>query len=83
MKLIPEWKSAWKMFSVQAAALIAIWQLIPVEAQAKMLSSVGMEEVSIPLVLSLVGIVGRLIAQPKLRAVEVTDTVYPQDDQHP
>jgi hypothetical protein len=34
MKLVPHWKSAWKWFSVQAIALAALWETIPLEAKA-------------------------------------------------
>ncbi len=34
MKLVDNWKSAWRWFSVQAIALAAIWETIPLEAKA-------------------------------------------------
>lgn len=36
MKLIPNWTKAWKFLSVQAIALAALWETIPLEAKAVM-----------------------------------------------
>ena len=33
MKLVPNWQSAWKWISVQAIALAAIWEGLPMEAK--------------------------------------------------
>jgi hypothetical protein len=33
MKLVPNWQKAWKWFSVQAIALAALWETIPLEAK--------------------------------------------------
>ena len=33
MKLVPNWTAAWKWFSVQAIALAAIWEGLPLEAK--------------------------------------------------
>ena len=34
MKLVPNWQKAWKWFSVQAIAIAALWETIPLEAKA-------------------------------------------------
>ena len=34
MKLVPNWTAAWKWFSVQAIALAAIWEGMPLDAKA-------------------------------------------------
>ena len=34
MRLIPNWTKAWKFLSMQAIALAAIWETIPLEAKA-------------------------------------------------
>ena len=34
MKLVPNWRAAWKWFSVQAIALAAIWEGMPLDARA-------------------------------------------------
>jgi len=67
MKLIPEWRRAWRMFSVQmmaaAAAFPALWASLPDEAKAALPHGV---QVWIPTVLLVCGIVGRLVKQPKV-----------------
>ena len=34
MKLVSNWKSAWRWMSVQFIALAALWESIPIEAKA-------------------------------------------------
>lgn len=34
MKLVPNWQKSWKWFSMQAIALAALWESIPLEAKA-------------------------------------------------
>ena len=68
MKLIPNWRKAWRMFSVQAQALavavIGAWQVIPDDIRAVVPSwaSGGL----LALLLAL-GIAGRLIDQPSVK----------------
>lgn len=33
MKLIPEWRQAWRMLSVQVASLAIVWGALPVDQQ--------------------------------------------------
>ena len=68
MKLIPNWRKAWRMFSVQAqagsVAILGAWQAMPEELRGKLPEPVVLGIVGALLVL---GIVGRLIDQPKTR----------------
>jgi hypothetical protein len=66
--LIPNWRRAWRMFSVQAQALalavIGGWQAMPDDLR----TVVPPEAVfGLAMVLLVAGIVGRLIDQPKVR----------------
>lgn len=76
MQLIPNWRAAWRMFSVQAqAAAVAVlgaWQAVPDDMRAKVPDGVVIGLVAVLLVL---GIVGRLVAQPS-----VTEGGQPKDD---
>ena len=73
-KLIPNWRRAWRMFSVQAqAAAIAIlggWQALGPDLQAKVPSQIVYGLVVTLLVL---GIVGRLVVQPKTKGPQATE----------
>jgi len=64
MKLIPDWKDAWKWFSVQAlAAIIAlpiVWASLPSDAKAFIPD--GWEK-WIVILLAVAGILGRVIDQ--------------------
>ncbi len=64
MKLITEWKSAWKMISVQimtlATALQGAWLAMPADTRAMMHPEV-LQWVTVALLV--VGIVGRLVDQ--------------------
>ena len=67
MKLIPEWRKAWRLLSVQIASAAVLFGSIPAETQAAMLDLVGLQPSRLPAVLGLLMIVGRLLAQPKVR----------------
>jgi hypothetical protein len=67
MKLIPEWRRAWRMLSVQVAGAAVLFGTLPAETQAAMLDLVGLPPSRLPAVLGLLMIVGRLWAQPKMR----------------
>ena len=66
MKLISNWRSAWRFFSVQAQALalagIGAWQVLPDDLRALVPVPVA---VGLAMALLVLGIVGRLIAQPE------------------
>lgn len=68
MRLIPNWRKAWRMFSVQAqaaaVALLGTWQALPDDLRARVPEGVALGVVGALLVL---GIVGRLIDQPKVQ----------------
>lgn len=67
MKLIPEAKRAWRMFSVQAQAIalavLGAWQAMPQVMQDKVPPAVVF---GVAMVLLVAGIAGRLIQQPKV-----------------
>lgn len=67
MQLIPEWRKAWRMVSVQcmalALALQGTWSAMPVELQQAVPAPIVQ---LITLALLGFGIVGRLVLQPKL-----------------
>jgi hypothetical protein len=67
MKLIPEWRKAWRMVSVQAMALAATiqgaWMAIPPD----LLQQVPSEIVrGVTLTLLVLGIIGRLVKQEQV-----------------
>ena len=69
MKLIPDWKEAWRWFSVQAlAAIIAlpiVWGMLP--ADVKALLPDGWEPWAF-VVLAAAGLIGRVIDQNRTPA---------------
>ncbi len=70
MKLIPNWRRAWRMATVRIAMLAVGWGLLPPESQAAMLDAIGVPAERIPAVLGAIFLVFRLIDQPKVRADE-------------
>lgn len=67
MKLIPQWRRAWRMASVQMAAAIVAWAALPPDMQAAAVAAVGIPAERVPGILALLLIVARLIDQPKAR----------------
>jgi hypothetical protein len=67
MSIIENWRSAWRMFSMQVAGAAVIFGALPAETQAAVLNVVGIPSSRMPAVIGLLMIVGRLVAQPKLR----------------
>ncbi len=61
---IPQWRRAWRMLSVQAAAFAVAWGALPEDAQAAVLDAVGVPASRVPALLGLLFLVGRLVAQP-------------------
>jgi len=68
MKLIPEWKSAWRMFSMIFSALAVGWLALPADSQSAVLALLpGMTEDRMAGALILAAMIGRMIVQPKVR----------------
>lgn len=66
MKLIENWRQAWRFFSVQAQALaltvLGAWQVMPDDLRAALPPNVVY---AVSMVLLVAGIVGRVVSQPK------------------
>lgn len=67
LKPVPQWKRAWRMFSVQASAVIVAWVALPEAQQQALAGLVGIGPDSVPGILAALAILGRLIDQPRLR----------------
>lgn len=73
--LVYDWRDAWKWLSVQFAALIAVWPLVPEDTQATIVSAIASVigiEVSVPTVLAIMVIVGREVYGRWKRAAPMT-----------
>jgi hypothetical protein len=66
LSLIPNWRKAWRMLSVQIAALLVVWLALPIDTQAAVLSYVGVSKDSMTGIMGILIIVGRVVAQPRL-----------------
>ena len=65
---IPNWRQAWRMLSVQINALAIVWIALPDAKQSEVLSMLpGLTANEVAGLLVALGIVGRLIAQPKVQ----------------
>lgn len=62
--LIVDWRRAWRMLSVQAAAVACTIGLLPPDQQAALLAAVGVPPERLPLVLGLLFLAARLLNQP-------------------
>ncbi len=68
MKLIPEARKWWRMLSMQFGALALVWLALPAESQSLVLRMLpGMTEERMAGALILLAMIGRLVAQPKVR----------------
>lgn len=63
MKLIDNWHTAWRMWSVQAAALLVAWGTLPADMQAAIVAAVGVPAERVPAILGALVILGRLVQQ--------------------
>ena len=72
MTLIPNWRQAWRMLSVQIAALAVLFAALPADQQAAILALLGLAPERIPGVLGLAVILARVIDQPRVRFDEPT-----------
>lgn len=64
--LIENWRSAWRMLSVQLASLSTVFGLLPAEQQASILDLVGLPATRVPAVIGVAFIVARMVSQPKV-----------------
>jgi hypothetical protein len=67
MRLIPNWRSAGRMLSVQIAAAAVLFGALQPDQQTAILALLGLAPERIPGVLGLAIIVARLIDQPKVK----------------
>lgn len=78
MNLIPNWRVCWRMFSVQVPALniafLGTWSALPAKFQNALPVPVVL---GVAVALIVIGVVGRLIAQP---AVSCPDPKTPESD---
>lgn len=67
MKLIPEWKKAWRYMSMHVASVAIVFGLLPQDTQASMLEVVGVPANRITAVLGLIFMFARIVQvkQPK------------------
>lgn len=70
MKLVPQWRRAWRMFSVQASAVIVAWVALPEAQQVALAGLVGIQPDAVPGLLAALAILGRVIDQPALHPEE-------------
>lgn len=70
MKLIPEWRLAWRFLSIQVnaicAAAAAIWTTLPADQQTSMLAWLGFSPSAYVAGAFGLATIARLIAQPRL-----------------
>ncbi len=66
MKLLVEnWRDAWKWLSVQGAALIVAWSLVPADMQAALLELLGWSSSQVTAALGVLTLLGRLVNQTR------------------
>ena len=66
-ELIPEWRRAWRMLSVQVATLAVAWGTLPADTQAMLLAAVGGPAERVPAILGLMLILARGMDPPPTR----------------
>jgi hypothetical protein len=67
VKPIPEIRNAWRMLSVQVAAVAIAWGAMPTDLQSAVLAAVGVPAERVPAVFGLLFLIGRLVAQPAVK----------------
>lgn len=67
VKLIDNWKKAWRMATVQIAAGAVAFGSLPPEVQTAMLGALGLPLGAAPAVLGVMLIIARVVDQPKTR----------------
>lgn len=68
--LIVDWRRAWRMLSVQAAAIAVTIGLLPPDQQAAILAALGVPAERLPLVLGLLFLAARLLHQGALHPAD-------------
>lgn len=66
-KLIPNWRRAWRMASVQVAAVLVAWGTLPTDVQAAIVGAIGLPAERVPAILGVLMLLVRLIDQPAVR----------------
>ena len=67
MKLIDNWRAAWRMFTMQIAALALTFGLMSADLQSAVLDAIGVPPSRVPAIIGGLFIVGRLIRQPAVQ----------------
>jgi len=79
--LIVDWRRAWRMLSVQAAAVACTIGLLPPDQQTALLAAIGVPPERLPLALGLLFLGARLLNQPGVQAgapAEISENAAPQ-----
>jgi hypothetical protein len=66
VKLIPNWRNAGRMLSVQIAGAAVLYGALPVDQQAAILALLGVGADRVPGLIGLAVIVARLVDQPQV-----------------
>jgi hypothetical protein len=66
LKLIPNWRRAWRMATMHVAGLAVIWGVMPEDLQAAMLEAVGLPASRVPAILGVLFMATRLVQQPSV-----------------
>lgn len=67
MHLIPNWRRAWRYFTVQIGLLAIIWVNLPESTQVAVLRVLHLDREVLPGIMGVAVIVARVIAQSKVR----------------
>ncbi len=67
VRLIPNWKKAWRMASMHVAAGAVAFSTLPPDLQAALMAAVGLPVSAAPGVLGALMMLARLVDQPKAR----------------
>jgi len=67
IQAIPNWRRAWRMLSVQIAALAVTWGALPIDTQQAVLALAGVPAERVPALLGVLVLLARLVDQPATR----------------
>lgn len=70
MKIIDNWRNAWRMLTVQIATAAIAFGMLPADAQAAMLEAIGVPGNRITAILGALVLFGRLVSQPAVQKAE-------------